>query len=130
MAAAKTLEHWGLVDVREYMGHNFEISISSAGYDLVRDEAALRTSLPVSASDDESAHLSVSRDMLLDLITSMEELLRKRQWDGALRELERGDTQYDAKHWTDAVREYYAAIESGLKHRLDEEGIKYGGERR
>jgi hypothetical protein len=108
------------------MGHNFEISITSSGYDLIRDEAALRTELPLSAADDESAHLSVPRDMLIDLITSTEELLRERQWNGALRELSRGDTQYDAKHWIDAVREYYAAIESGLKHRLDEEGMKYG----
>jgi len=108
------------------MGHNFEISITSAGYDLVRDEAALRTQLPVCAADDESAHLPLPRDLLINLITSTEALLRERQWDGALRELGRGDTQYDAKHWTDAVREYYAAIESGLKHRLDEEGVAYG----
>jgi hypothetical protein len=126
IAAAKTLEHLGLVDVREYMGHNFEISISPAGYDLIRDEAAVRTTLPVSASDDEGAHIFVPRDILTQLITSTEEVLRERQWNGALRELGRGDTQYDSKHWTDAVREYYAAVESGLKHRLDEEGIKYG----
>lgn len=126
IAAAKTLEYWGLIQVREYMGHNFEISITSAGYDLVRDEAALRAHLPVNAADDESAHLAVPRDLLTDLISSTEALLRERQWDGALRELGRGDAQHDAKHWTDAVREYYAAIESGLKHRLDEEGIEYG----
>lgn len=64
--------------------------------------------------------------MLIDLITSTEELLRERQSNGALRELGRGDTQYDAAHWIDTVREYYAAIKSGIKHGLDEEGIRYG----
>ncbi len=126
IAAAKTLELLDLIDVREYMGHNFEISITSRGYDLVRGEEALRNQLPVSAADDEGAHTPVPRDLLIDLVTSAEELLRQRDWAGAARELARGDAQFDEKHWTDAVREYYAATESGLKHRLDEEGLPYG----
>lgn len=126
VAAAKTLELWGFVEVREYMGHNFEISITTRGYDLIRDEDALRRELPVSATDDEGAHIPVPRDLLIDLVTSAEALLNQRHWSGALRELARGDAQFDAQHWTDAVREYYAATESGLKHALDEDGVEYG----
>jgi hypothetical protein len=63
--------------------------------------------------------------VLAELITSVDQLLEQRRWQGARRELRRGDSQYDAGHWVDAVSEYYSALESGLKHRLDEATASY-----
>ena len=54
-----------------------------------------------------------------ELILSVEDLLARREWTGAAGELQSGDDQYRDGHWIDAVREYYSALESGLKHRLD-----------
>lgn len=113
IAAAKTLKHWGIVEVRECVGLQLRSQHCVGRIRLVCDEAALRTQLPVCAAEDASAHLPLSRDLLIDVITSTESLPRERQWDGAPRVLGRGDAQHDAKHWTDAVSEYYAAIESG-----------------
>jgi hypothetical protein len=81
--------------------------------------------LPVSAAEDETAGADVAPDAMRDLILNVDDLLAKRGWVGAARELSRGDAQYRDGHWTDAVREYYAALESGLKHRLDEGGVEY-----
>ncbi|HEV2771566.1 MAG TPA: hypothetical protein VGV57_01845 [Thermoleophilaceae bacterium] len=52
-------------------------------------------------------------------------MLTQRGWTGAARELARGDEQYREGHWIDAVREYYAALESGLKHGLEEGEATY-----
>jgi hypothetical protein len=86
----------------------------------------LRRDLPTTAADDEEAHAAVARDALAALISSVDQLLEQRGWEGARRELARGDRQYDDGHWVDAVGEYYSALESGLKHRLDEAGTTYG----
>lgn len=102
------------------------MTITPVGYDLARDEDTLRREIPTDASEDEEAHAPVAKDALAELITSVEELLRRRGWEGALRELARGDHQYEEKHWVDAAGEYYSALESGLKHRLDEAGVPYG----
>jgi hypothetical protein len=126
VAAARALQHWGLLELRLFLGRNFAVRVTPRGYDLVRDEAALRRELPTIATEDEEAHAPVAADTLSILITSVEEMLRQRGWESALRELGRGDDQYDAKHRVDAVSEYYSALESGLKHRLDEAGISYG----
>jgi HEPN domain-containing protein len=90
---------------------------------LSRDETALAGALPVSAA--EAAHRAVAADALRELIRDTEQMLRDRGWESALAELSRGDRQLEKGDWVDAVREYYAALESGLKHRLDEFGAKY-----
>jgi hypothetical protein len=38
-----------------------------------------------------------------------------RGWQQALTELQRGDNEYRGRDWVNAVREYYSALESGLK---------------
>jgi len=125
-AASKTLAYLGLLDVRPFMGHNFHAQITPAGYELQRDHRALQRELPTSGAEDEEGAEAVTSDALRELITSVENLLTKREWAGAARELRRGDDQYRNGDWTDAVREYYAALESALKHRLDEAGVDYG----
>jgi hypothetical protein len=124
-AAARALEHWGLVELDLAMGHNFWVRITPTGYNLARDEDALRRELPTTAAEDEEAHAAVARDALADLISSLDQLLEQRGWKGARRELGRSDRQHDEGHWVDAVSEYYSALESGLKHRLDEGGAAY-----
>ena len=125
-AAAQILEHMDLLEVRRAMGHNFWASITSAGYELQRNARELARELPTNAEEDESAGANVVPDALRDLILSVEDLLTRRGWEGAARELRDGDDQYGEGHWTDAVREYYRALESALKHRLDEAGATYG----
>ena len=124
-AASRTLAYMGFLDVRAAMGHNFWASITSTGYELQRDKRELARELPTSAAEDGAASANVARDALHDLILSVEDLLAKRNWAGAARELQRGDDQYREGHWTDAVREYYAALESALKHRIDEADTEY-----
>jgi hypothetical protein len=124
-AAAQVLQYVGLIEVRPTMGHNFWASITSAGYELQRDARSLARELPIGPAEDEAAGADVAPDALSELIVSVEGLLTTRGWDGAARELGRGDDQYRDGHWTDAVREYYTAIESALKYRLDEAGSSY-----
>jgi hypothetical protein len=88
-------------------------------------EAQFRRTLPVTATDDEDMHALVVPDALRELITSCEQLLDERGWSGALTELRLGDQQYAVQHWADAVGEYFNAIESGLKYRLDEANVQY-----
>lgn len=125
-SASRTLEEMGLLEVQPFMGHNFRVGITSMGYELQRDFVELSQALPINAAEDEAAGENVARDAMAEAIRNVEELLAKREWTGAERELERGDAQYGAGHWADAVREYYAALESGLKHRLDEHKVNYG----
>lgn len=125
-AASKTLEYLGLIELQAFMGHAFDVRITPSGRELVRDRRRLSRELPMNAAEDEDAAENVAPDALRGLIFDVEGLLTKRGWTGAERELARGDDQYREGHWTDAVREYYAAAESGLKHRLDDAGITYG----
>jgi hypothetical protein len=115
----------GLVEVQPFMGHNFDVEITPAGYELLRDARDLARELPTSSAEDEEASANVVPDALRDLIVSVEDLLDKRGWAGAATELQRGDDQFRDGHWIDATREYYAALESGLKHRMDEAGVEY-----
>jgi hypothetical protein len=124
--ASQTLEHLGYLEVRAFMGHAFDVKITPSGRELQRDSRQLSRELPVNAAEDETAGVDVAPDALRDVIVGVEDLLAKRGWARAARELADGDDQYAAGHWIDAVREYYAALESGLKHRLDEAGITYG----
>jgi hypothetical protein len=103
------------------------VNITPRGRELQRDTSELGRELPVSAAEDDDAVADVVPDALQSLILDVEALLEKRGWTGAARELARGDEQYEQGHWTDAVREYYAALESALKHRLDEAGVAYPG---
>jgi hypothetical protein len=124
-AASRALEYMGLVDVRPFLGHDFQVSITSAGYELQRNPSELHRELPTTAAEDETATANVAPDALQELILTVEDLLGQRGWDGAAEELRRGDDQYREGHWTDAVREYYATLESGLKHRLDDAAVGY-----
>ena len=121
----KLLEHEGLVEVRSFLGRHFEFKITPDGYSLARDETSLRATLPTSASEDEAAHAAVAPDALQSVIRSCEEMLDARGWASARDELSRGDDQYRHSHWVGAVREYYAALESGLQYRLDEAQVSY-----
>jgi hypothetical protein len=96
--AARALEHLSLVRLRLPLGRNFAVSIEPRGYDLARDDAALRRELPTSASEDEEAHAAVAPDALSALITSVDQMLRERAWDDARSELAEGDRQYNAGH--------------------------------
>jgi hypothetical protein len=125
-AAAQILEYLGLLEVTPTMGHNFWASITPTGYELQRQPGDLARELPVSAAEDDAAVANVVPDALSELVLSVEDLLTKRSWAGAARELQRGDDQYRQEHWIDAVREYYAALESALQYRLDEARANYG----
>jgi hypothetical protein len=124
-AASLTLEYLGYLKVQAFMGHNFEIEITPTGRELQRDATELARGLPVNAADDEHATADVAPDALRELILDVEDVMEQRGWSGTSRELARGDDQYGEGHWTDAVREYYSALESALKHRLDEAGEAY-----
>jgi hypothetical protein len=53
--AVRSLELFGFVELREFMGRNFEFKITPAGYDLARDEDELRATLPITESEDSEA---------------------------------------------------------------------------
>jgi hypothetical protein len=53
--AVRVLELFDVVELREFMGRHFEFKITPAGYDLARDETALRATLPITESEDEEA---------------------------------------------------------------------------
>jgi hypothetical protein len=53
--AVRSLDLFDLVEMREFMGRNFEFKITPAGYDLARDEAELRATFPIDESEDEDA---------------------------------------------------------------------------
>jgi hypothetical protein len=124
-AASRTLEYMGLLEVDAAMGHNFWARITPEGYEVVRDQRELDRTLPTSAAEDDEAAATVAADALRDVITSTEALIEARGWSGTARELARGDDQYRDGHWKDAVGEYYSALESALKHRLDEADVEY-----
>jgi hypothetical protein len=122
-AAAKMLEHLHLVTRRPTMGRNVAIEIASRGYDVWRDPHELGRLLPLTPSEDtEAGGAIVVPDVLSQVIRSCDELVRRRGWDSAAEELQEGDRQYQSKEWTNAVREYYRALESGLRYGLDAAG--------
>ena len=124
-AASKSLEYLGFLEVHPFLGHDFDVRVTPSGRELQRDLPGLGRELPTSAADDEDAGADIAPDALQELILNVEDLLAQRSWTGAARELARGDDRYRENHWIDAVREYYAALESGLKHRLDEAETAY-----
>lgn len=123
--AARWLHNQGFVSMKDGNGGWFWLQITAEGFDLVRDERAVARVLPRTATEDEEAHASVVPDVLSELIRDCDSMLERRSWTSALQDLRRGDAQHADGHWTDAVSEYYSAVESGLKHRLEEENHAY-----
>ena len=121
-AATRILESLGYLQLEQASGRAHYVALTQAGYDLARDEEALRQAFPRNASEDEHAHTAVVPDVVSELVTSVEQALRARAWTSALDELARGDTRYREGKWADAVGEYYSAVESGLRYRIDEAG--------
>jgi hypothetical protein len=110
------------VDLQQASGRAHYVALTQAGYDLARDEEALRLVLPRNTSEDEEVHTPVVPDVVTELVMSVEQALRARGWASALDELARGDARYREGKWADAVGEYYSALESGLRYRIDEAG--------
>ena len=52
-------------------------------------------------------------------------MLERRGWQSALEELRKAENEYSDGDWVNAVRDYYAALESGFKFALHEEGKSY-----
>jgi hypothetical protein len=125
-AAAKVLEALGYIELEQASGGAHYVALSQAGYDLVRDEQELRRVFPTTSTEDEDAHLVIVPDVLSELITTCERLLRERGWDSALEELERGDKRHSEGNWPDAVGEYYSAVESALRYRIHDAGETAG----
>lgn len=123
--AAKVLDALGLVELMGELPAIFNVRLAARGYDALHDERLLCDLLPLTATDDAEAHMPIAPDALRAIITSCEQMLVRRGWRQVLVELQRGDTQYNEAHWVDAVREYYAALESGLKYALGDEGASY-----
>jgi HEPN domain-containing protein len=126
-AAAQVLDYLGLVELGDRgLPAIFSLKITAAGYDALHDERLLRTKLPVMPTEDEEAHTPVAPDALRQVITSCEQMLERRGWTTALEDLRKADNEYADKDWVNAVRDYYSALESGLKYALHEEGANYG----
>jgi hypothetical protein len=125
LATVVTLKWQGYVHAHHLHPGMIIANIEAAGYDLVRDEAELARVFPTTSAEDADRHAPVVADVLSELITSCEQVLRERGWDNALQELERGDREYRDGKWVNAVGEYYAAVESTLKYRLAEASVPY-----
>ncbi len=127
LLAARVLGYTSFLDMREE-GHMpfFQVRLGERGYDALRDESILRRELPINVTDDEEAQVVVTPDALREIIISCEQMLGTLGWKQALVELGRGDKAYREENWVEAVREYYAALESGLKYALgiDDETVE------
>lgn len=120
--AAQVLEGLNLISMGDRgLPAIFGASLTSRGDEGLRDERLLSELLPVTPTEDEAAHASVAPDALKTMIVSCEQLLDERGWKQALVELGRGDKEYRDRDWVNAVREYYAALESGFKYAIGEE---------
>jgi hypothetical protein len=125
-AAAQVLDHLDLVHFTGGIPTHFALKLTSDGYSTLKDERLLRTKLPVNATEDEEAHAHVAPDALRQVITSCEQMLEQNGWRTALTNIRNADNEYADGNWVNAVRDYYAALESGLKFALHEEGATYG----
>ena len=124
-AAAKVLEHLGLVELNGELPAIFAVKPTSRGRDLLDDARLMRSLLPVTPTEDEEAHEPVAADALRQVIISCEQMLERRGWQSALEELRKADNEYSDGDWVNAVRDYYAALESGFKFALHEAGKSY-----
>jgi len=117
--AAQTLAYLGFLEMADdQLPALFSVKLGTQGYEALRDEALLRSKLPISVTEDEEGQIIVAPDAFREVITSCEQALQTLGWKQALTELARGDQQFKDKDWVNAVREYYAAAESGLKYAL------------
>jgi hypothetical protein len=121
-AATRILEYLGYITLEQASSKSHFLKLTEPGYDLARDDEALRRVFPVTATEDEEAHTQIAPDVLAELITSSEQLLSDRGWTAALDELKAGDARHRDRLWTEAVREYYSAVESGLRYRIHDAG--------
>lgn len=119
--AARVLDNEGLIELKGDLPAIFNTTLTSRGYDASRDDRLLARLLPVNATEDEEAQLEVSPEALQPLIKNCEGALSTRGWKQALVEVQRGDNQFKEGDWVNAVREYYAAVESGLKYSIGAE---------
>jgi len=128
-SAANVLDYLGLIDMADPgLPAIFAVKLAAEGYRALGDEELLRKLLPLNATEDELAHAMVAPDVLKAVITSCEQMLETRGWKQVLTELGRGDRQYREGHWVDAIREYHAALESGLKYALHDEQTDHADE--
>lgn len=121
-AATRILELHDYVEVEHALGGAQFLRLTHSGYDLARDEEQLRRVFPRTPTEDERAHARVVPDVMQELITSCDGLLRERGWTNAQDELSRGDSRHKEGNWPDAVSEYYSAVESGLRYRIHDAG--------
>jgi hypothetical protein len=121
-AAAEVLEHLALalVELNGDLPSIFAVQLTSRGRDLLDDARLMRSLLPVTPTEDEEAHEQVAADALRKVIMSCEQMLERRGWQSALEELRKADNEYTDGDWVNAVRDYYAALESGFKFALHE----------
>jgi hypothetical protein len=120
-AAAQVLGHLGLVELNGELPAIFNVKLTSRGRDALADARVMSEVLPMTPTEDVEAHTPVAPDVLREVIRSCEEMLERRSWQGALEELQKADTEYTDGDWVNAVRDYYAALESGFKYALHEE---------
>jgi hypothetical protein len=125
-AAARVLDGLSLIELSSSESNGyFNCRSTARGHDLYEDPAQMDAQLPTSAAHDENALLPIAPDALSEVIWSCKQLLEQRGWDRALQELEAGDREYADENWVNAVREYYNALESGLKYALTDAGATY-----
>jgi hypothetical protein len=126
VAAGKTLETLGLAEVVIQTFGYIGMTITGEGVRVMTDSERLASTLPVTEADDLMLGASIVPDAMQTLIFDCEQLLAERGWTEALRELEAGDSALAGERWVEAVREYYRAVESGMKYRLAEVDVSHG----
>jgi hypothetical protein len=124
-AAARILDANGLIELDNESVGFFSCEITSRGHELHDNPSLLESELPTSATHDSEASVVVAQDALGHVIWTCEQMLERRGWETAVRELSKGDREYEDGDWVNAVREYYAALESGLKYALADAGFAY-----
>jgi hypothetical protein len=124
-AAARVLDALGLIELGSESTSFFACRSTARGHQLYEDPAQIDDHLPMTPTHDDNALLPVAPDALSEVIWSCKQLLEQRGWETALRELESGDRECANRNWVNAVRQYYSALESGLKYALTEIGATY-----
>lgn len=126
VAAGRTLDALGLAEMRGQTSGYIMLRITAEGVRVASDARELSRTLPMSVTEDDEGAAQIVADAMRPLILDVEQLLDERGWSEALAELKEGDNAFADERWRDAVREYYRAVESGLKYRLQEAGVSYG----
>lgn len=125
-AAARVLDYLGLLELGDGLPAIFGVRLTSQGDAVLGDERVLQRRLPTTISEDEEQLPLIAHDALGEIITSADEIIERLGWSAALDELRAGDAQYADGNWVNAVRDYYSALESGLKYALHADGVTYG----